>query len=401
MNRLFLLYIFLIISFVSFGQTRNELEKMKKQNEKDILYTNQLLSKTEQNKKDTYNNLVLLNTKIKVREELISNIQKEIRLIDSKIIEQTDIIAALQSDYEYLKKEYAKVIYNYYKNRSSFDRLMFVFASDNVNTAYRRMKYLQQYSKFRSEQFEKIIETKKQIQLELDELSNLKQNRISLLETNKNENTQLLAEQKEKNKTIKSLELQRTELIRQLENQKKLAQSLNKEIERVIKEEIDKANKASKTDVFKLTPEEQKLAKGFSNNKSKLPWPTERGVITSFFGENPHPFLKGVVVRNDGIDISTTEHSYIRSIYEGIVSRVFVIPGAHTTVIIRHGNYLTVYSNLAEVFVKQGDNVKTKQTIGKIFSDKNSDNKAVLQFQIWKENQKLDPKAWLTQVKDE
>lgn len=404
MHRVILFFTFFLYCSFVFSQSRQDLENRKKQNEKDISYTNELIALTEKNKKDSYNKLLLINSKIKSREKIINDINSEISIISKNISVQQEIVTELTNDYEALKSEYAKVITYYYKNKNNYDRIMFILASDNFNTAFKRIKYLQQYSSYRTKQVEQIIETRREIEEKLVELEKMRSEKTSLLVSQQNEANELKKEKSDQNQVIAKLDKHKNELKKKLEEQVKLANKLQKEIEKIIAEELKKAKKSSeknKVNVFQLTPEEQKLADNFVSNKNKLPWPTERGVITGFFGENPHPILKGVYVRNDGIDISTTEGSFIRSIFEGEVTRVFVIPGAHKTVIIRHGNYLSVYSNLSDVFVNQGDKVTTKQTIGKIFTDKADDNKSVLQFQIWQENKKLNPQDWLARVKNE
>jgi septal ring factor EnvC (AmiA/AmiB activator) len=213
----------------------------------------------------------------------------------------------------------------------------------------------------------------------------------------------LVDEKFEKSNELKLLSGKEQNLREKLKKQYDLANRLQSEITRIIEEEARKAAellKKNNTDFFQLTPEEMLLADIFSKNKEKLPWPTQRGIITGEFGEQPHPFLKGVKVRNDGVDIATTEGAIVRCVYDGTVSRIFAIPGAHKTVIIRHGNFLTVYSNLKDVTVNQGDKVKTKQTIGVIYTNVEGENKSVLQFQIWKENTKLNPREWLAKTKN-
>lgn len=403
MFRFSFLAILLLFTFSLYSQSRQDLEKRKKENEKQISLTNELIAKTERSKTDSYNKLLLINSKIKSREKVISDINYEISLLDENIELKQETIEYLNKDYENYKAEYAKVISYYYKNRSNYDRIMFILASDNLNTAFKRVKYLQQYSDYRTKQVAQIVATKNEIESQVQELEKFRDEKKFLLSEQQVEANELKKEKSEQNTVIQKLDKQKIELKKQLDNQIKLANQLQSKIEKIIAEELAKANKnnKSKPNVFQLTPEEKKLADSFSSNKHKLPWPTERGVITGVFGENPHPVLKGVFIRNDGIDISTTEGSYIRSIFDGDVTRVFVIPGAHTTVIIRHGNYLSVYSNLSEVFVKQGDKVKTKQSIGKIFTDNDDSGKSVLQFQIWKENQKLNPQEWLATSKNE
>ena len=397
MLRYNILILFVFFFSFAFSQSRQELEKRKIENEKEISYTNELIKKTEKNKTDSFNKLLLINSKISNREKLIKDINSEINLLNANIATQHDLIETLNKDYENLKNEYAKVIMFYYKNRSHYDRIMFILASSDVNTAFKRIKYLQQYSEYRTNQVNKLLETKAEIEKQLAELENMKSDKQLLLKDQQSEANELRKEKDDQNKIIQNLDNQKSELRKKLNQQIQLANELQREIEKVIAEELAKANKKG-PNVFQLTPEEKKLADNFASNKKKLPWPTERGVVTGSFGENPHPVLKGIMVRNDGIDISTTDGSYIRSVFDGVVTRVFVIPGAHTTVIIRHGNYLSVYSNLSEVFVKQGDKVKTKQSIGKIFTD---EDKSVLQFQIWKENVKLNPQDWLASSKNE
>ena len=331
MLRFNVLLIFLFSFCSVFAQSRQELERQKIQNEKDILYTNELIAKTEKNKKDSYSKLLLINSKIRNREKIITDINNEIQIIEYKITDQQELISNLEKDYEELKQEYAKIITNYYKNRNKYSRMMFILASENVNVAFKRIKYLQQYSNYRTLQAKQLLQTKLEIEKQLSELKTLHSDKENLLSEHRTETDELKREKSDQNVMIKQLDKQKTELKKKLDEQVQLANKLQKEIEKVIAEELKKSKKADMK-VFQLTPEEKKLADNFISNKSKLPWPTERGVITGFFGENPHPVLKGVFIRNDGIDISTTEDSYIRSVFDGDVTRVFVIPGAHKTV---------------------------------------------------------------------
>ena len=189
------------------------------------------------------------------------------------------------------------------------------------------------------------------------------------------------------------------ELGKKLESQRKAEVRLQQEIERVISEEAKKVNRKSSNEKgFALTSEEKLLSGDFSNNRGKFPWPVQRGLITDHFGEHPHAVLKYVVVRNAGVDITTQANAKARAIFKGEVTKIVAIPGGNIAVIIRHGNYLTVYSNLSEVFVKAGQQVDSKEEIGSIFTDLSDDNKTVLKFQLWRENTKLDPEEWLKQM---
>lgn len=399
MNKLLLvlLFIFFLINVVS-AQSRSELEKQRLNSLKEIKYTNELIKLTEKNKKISYNKLLLINKKISARKDVINSINEEINYLNNNIEIHQEIIIGLEEDLKKLKSEYANIIYHSYIHKNKYDKLMFVLASENINTAFRRIKYLQQYSEYRIKQAESIVSTKIEIGEKIIELEILIADKKDLLIDEKIENQKLIVEKNDKNNEVKKLASKHNELKLKLRKQNEIADRLKKEIARIIEEEARLAAEKSSgkgSGFFSLTPEEKLIASVFSKNKTRLPWPTERGVITGKFGEQPHPVLKGIKIRNDGVDISTNQGSTVRSIYEGTVSRVFSIPGAHKTIIIRHGNYLTVYSNLKEVFVNQGDKVDTKQTIGIINTDNDKDHKTVLQFQIWKENEKLNPLEWL------
>jgi murein hydrolase activator len=395
--------IFLIFSVNLYGQSKEDLEKQRVETEAEIKYTNDLILNTEKNKKASYNKVLLINSKISNRKKLIYNIEKELEYLSKAIKEHENLISVLENDLDSLKNDYARIIYYSYLSRSNNDKIMFILASENFNVAFKRMKYFQQYSKYRSEQGLNIVKSKSQLARELVKLEDLLNEKNSLLDDKKRENFKLLSEKSENDKEIKILSSKERELRKKLKLQYDLSSHLQKEIKRIIEEEAKKAAellKKANNGLFQLTPDELLIADVFSKNQSKLPWPTSRGTVTGVFGEQPHPFLSGVKIRNDGIDISTNEGAVVRSIYEGTVSRIFVLPGAHKTIIIRHGNYLTVYSNLKEVFVRQGDKVGTKQNIGIVFTENDSDHKTVLQFQIWKENVKLNPIDWLAKLKN-
>jgi septal ring factor EnvC (AmiA/AmiB activator) len=374
------------------------LENKRKYNLQKIEYTNKLIKINERNRKSSYNKLLLIDQKIKIRKDIINSISDEIDYLNNSIETYQEVIIGLESDLNTIKKEYEKIIYYSFLNHSKYDKMMFILASDNINTAFKRLKYFQQYSKYRKKQAEKIKLTKQEIGNKIVDLAKLKDDRNKLLSQEMDENSKLIAEKQKKNKELKLLSNKDKTLRARLREQNKIAKKLQKEIARIIEDEARKAAERLKNnskDFFQLTPEEKLISDNFSKNKHRLPWPTVRGIITVEFGEQPHPFLKGIKIRNDGVDISTTEGSIVRAIYDGVVSRVFVITGAHKTVIIRHGNYLSVYSNLKDVVVHQGDKVKTKQTIGVIYTDNDKDHKTVLQFQIWKDIVKLNPADWL------
>lgn len=403
MKRLIFIGLLLVVYLFSFAQSKEDLERKKMQNYKDIQFTNELLEKTTVQKKTSYNRLLLLNRRIKSRQNIITTINDEIDYLEEKVFIHQDVVLNLKADLNKLKDEYAKMVYYSFLHKGSYNKVMFILASDDFNMGYRRLKYYQQYSQHRKKQAELIIKTEHSISEEIVVLEIIKAEKRDLLLDQQQENITLVTEKNDQNSSLRKIKSEEEKLRKKLRAQYKVAANLQKEITRIIEEEArlaaERSNKSSNR-YFQLTPEEQLIADNIFKNKNRLPWPTSRGIITSDFGEHPHPFIGGIVVRNDGVDISTNKGATVRSIFDGVVSRVFVVAGAHKTVIIRHGNYLTVYSNLKDVIIKQGDIIKTKQTIGTIFTEHDNGEKTILQFQIWKENEKLNPEDWLAKQKN-
>ena len=400
-NIIFFCFIFLLTAS-TFAQSKKDLEKKRHQNQKDIEYTNKLLNETKKNAESSYNNLLILNQKITLRQDIIYGITAEIKLLDSKIDDNRMVINSLEADMKKLKEQYAKMIIHAYKHRNSFDNLMFILAADNFNQAYKRLKYLQQYSEYRKKQAELINKTQTVLKSKISELEVKRSEKENLLKSKQEENIMLSLEKSEQDKIVTSLKNKESELKKQLAEQYETSKKLQKEIERIIAEEARKAaeraktkttTKANATSSFDLTPEEKLISDKFDSNKGLLPWPTERGIITGLFGEHPHPVLSNITISNNGIDISTTAGAEARVIFDGEVSKVVTIPGANKAILIRHGNFFTLYSNLSEVSVKSGDHVTTKQSIGKIETE---GNKTTLHFEIWQESNKLNPAIWLT-----
>ena len=380
------------------GQGKQELQQKKKELQKEIVYTNKLLNETAENKKASINQLVQLNKKIGAREELIQTMNQEIALIDQSIDSNQTVLDSLSKTLKTLKDEYAKILRSAYKNRSAYDQLMFVFSSEDFNQAFKRLKYLQQFTRYRKSQVIKIEFTQSELNKQLVELEAVKQSKKNLLSSIENEFQKLGSEKSQKQTVVNQLQGREKELKKALQEKKKASQQLEKAIERIIAEEIRKAREAAKkagkdSKGYPLTPEAKELSNSFTANQGKLPWPVLEGLITEKFGEHPHPALPGVKVQNNGIDISTTKGSVIRSIFEGEVTAVIIIPGGGKGVMIRHGEYLSVYTYFKELFVKKGDKVSTKQDLGIVVTD--DDKKTNLHLEIWKNTTKLNPELWL------
>lgn len=398
----------LLISVLGYSQTRKKnsskenLQQKKAKIEKDIKVTNKLLEETKKNKKASLRQLVVLNDKINKREELISNISTELSKLDQQIFITSSQVRRLKNEIKDLKDEYAKMIYYAYKNKNYYNRVMFVFASQSFNQAYRRVKYFQQYSSYRKNQAQLIQNTQILLDSKISELGKKKEAKLSLLQTHEKEKIQLSQEKEEQNKTIRQLTQKERKLLVELKEKEKASRQLQAAIENLISEELRKTREVAKKSgkksapvTISYTPAEMKLANNFSLNKGRLPWPSEKGALSSSFGEHEHPILKGIKTKNNGITISTNPGAKARAVFDGVVSSVLTIPNYNHVVILSHGEYLTVYTNLVDVYVRRGESVSTKQSLGTVFTDPET-NKTELHFEIWKGKTTLNPAQWIS-----
>lgn len=381
----------------SFAQNKSDLEKKKKNLQKEINYTNKLLNETKKNKDHSLEELLNLKSKINARSNLIAAMGAEMKLINQQILNNSSEIKLLEKELARLKSEYAKIIYYAFKHRSTYDKLMFVFASKDINQAYKRLKYIQQYSEYRKTQVQEILNTQTSLKQKIAELEKINQEKIALVSLEEQEQQKLAVEKVEQENIVQKLQGKEQELKETLKKKQAAARKLQKAIQRIIEEEIRKAREAAKkngktTKGFPMTPEAIKLSNSFASNKGKLPWPVLQGSITGRFGKHPHPVLKEITINNNGIDISTTKGSTARALFGGEVSSVAIIPGEGKVVMIRHGEYLSVYSYMSDVYVKKGDKITTKQELGLLVND---GGKTKIHLEIWKERTKLNPEYWI------
>jgi len=394
MNRLLIFGLFLFIWPAVFAQSVEELRQRKQQAANEIKVTNDLLTKVSASQKATLNRLQLLNRQINQRNEIISTISSEVSLLQQMINDNTLVVNMLTADLEEIRREYARLIQVAYKNRMAYDKILFLLSSENVNQAYRRMLYLRQYAHHRKKQSETIESLQSLLAKKVVTLENQKRARQELLTEQVQESRKLETEKRQQNTLAQQLQKQQNELRNKLAQQRRIEQQLEREIQRIIEEEARKTSTPAEKG-FALTPEQKLIGDSFEQNRRRLPWPVERGVITEKFGVHPHPVLRNVTVNNNGVNIATSAGSKARAVFNGEVSRVFGITGGNMAVIIRHGQYLTVYSNLIDVTVKKGDKVSVRQNIGTVYADPADGNKAILKFQIWRESTKLNPEDWL------
>ena len=410
--RLFVFLLLAICSFNSFSQSgdKEALQDKKAKIQKEIKLTNTLLQKANKEKNQSLTTLSTLNKQIQSRQEIIQTLDLEVKMasiqignLKQQIQETQQSIVTQQELLDTLKSEYALMIRHAYLNRNAYDRLAFVFSAQSYNQAFKRLRYLQEYSQFRQKQVEEIQLTEQKFN---DELLALKRQKVLLIVA-KNEKTQSLKasqieigildnEQSSQKNLLFRLRKKEKQLKKELQSKQSLAKQLDKQIRKIIEEEIRlaKAKASKESDILALTPEEQELADNFTSNKGKLPWPVERGVIIERFGVQAHPVLRGIETFNNGVKITTEEGAIVRAVFEGTVSRIIDIPGAGKAVILSHGDYFSVYSNLLKVSVKRGQSVLHKEKIGTVLT-KTNPKESITELQIWKGSEKMDPSSWL------
>ena len=407
--------VFLALIFAStiiYAQkSRKDLEDRRKTLIKEIESTNKLLDDTRRSQQATLNRYYTLQNQIQKRVQLIATLQEEIKLADESIERSTEVIAALSSDIEHLKSEYALMARKAYRMKLGNDAMSFLLSSKSLNEAFKRWRYLKQYDAYRQKQAHLIVETQKTLSKKSQNIESHKHEKEQLLVSHVSQKNILSQEMNDSNHLLEKLKEDENKLKNELDIKKRAHEDLNKAIEKIIIAEIERkkeqartapppsrtssaATTATKT-VPLDSPETILLSSNFIKNKDKLPWPVQNGAVVSFFGKQIHPDLKKIEILNNGIDIKTENQAVVRAVFEGEVLGMQFIPGNNYMVIIRHGNYYTVYSNLEEVSVKRGEKVVTKQEIGKAGMDKIS-NHYELHFEVWREKERQDPVKWLS-----
>ncbi len=395
---------FLAIPEGLLGQSeKDNLIRNRREVEKEIELTSQLLTETRKNRTTSLNELMLLTRQIGRRNSLIGLINDETKEIDNKIRRINDTVQRLSSQLKTLKAEYGRMIYAISKQQNATGKLMFIFAARDFNQAYNRIKYFQQYGTYRKLQAQKITATQNNLTIQLQKLDSEKVQKLALLISVEKEKRMLATEQELKNQTVKTLSQKEKDLVKSLRESEIALRKLQKAIEEIVAAEMQKTAESAKQkgettpEGFALTPEELILSGNFAANKGKLPWPAERGIITGSFGEHQHPVLSHIKTQNNGIDITTSKGAAARAVFDGVVTNVLTIPSLNNVVIIKHGDFLTVYANLDQVLVSKGDRVTIKQPVGIIHSDEEQ-ARSKLNFQIWKGKELLDPELWIART---
>ena len=439
MRRLLYILICSSLSFSAFSQSKEELQRQRTLLQDQIDLANTILANTKSSKEASLSELETLNEKISTREKLISTMGRQIRAIDKSIEAKETEIEELTARVDSLKEDYAELIRLAQQQQEPTDQILFILSSRSFSQAAKRLQYFRDMAGYRAQQVARISEVQEELAKEKEELIQQKAEKEAVKQAQQGEKLALQADANEQESAVEVLKTKESELTNDIKKKQREVQQLEQQIKRIIAEEMRKAkeraerikleeeakelglvsgkdfgsrmsNTALKALIertreekgmneredgpsFAMTPEAIALANNFAANKSALPWPVERGLITGKFGKHEHPVVKGVIVDNPHIEISTDDGAAVRAVFEGEVSSVVPIPGANVMVLIRHGNYFTVYSNLINVKVRAGDKVSLKQTIGQAFTDESG--KTMVQFGLWKDADIQDPQLWL------
>lgn len=431
-------FLALFFAFPIQAQTVKELELQRKQTLKNLETTNILLNQTKKSQRSSLNKLTIISKNINERKMLIKNMSFEIGKLDDQIVQLDHEKTKLETNLKKLKANYAKLVQESHINRSLSAKIMFVLSAESFDQSYRRLRYLQEYSEYRKEQVREIEGVKVQIQHKNDSLHIHKTTKVEVVKQKETETKNLTKDKQKVKVLLTDLQKKEKKLRADLKIQQKKANDLNNKIASIIAEEIRKAeakraaiqkkrqeeeeNKSkttksttkttsktglktttetsrpvttSSSSVSVLTKEETLLSGNFERNQGRLPWPTSNGFISGHFGIHEHPVLKHVTTNNKGVYIQTPAGSSARAVFEGVVTQRFSVPGSNNGVIIQHGNYRTVYANLTQIFVREGDHVSAKQAIGKIYTDDDNDNKTELYFQVYNGRNVQNPESWI------
>lgn len=391
--------IFCCMILIISGIRAQDIEQLKSEREKslkEIAIAEEMLQQTLSNRESQLQNLKLINRNVTQRERIIRGINNEIRQLNNQIRKNETTRTELEKEITRLKEEYSKIIYRTYLNRNAYHRAQFIFAAEDFNQAFKRMKHLEEYGKYRRQQGELIVQRTEELKVLLEKLETDKNQKSSLLSAENREVSKMYSERKQKDKLVKSLQSRERQLKKEINDKRLAYKRLESEIARIIAA-------ASGTEFassgMRMTPEMKILSNDFSQNQGGLPWPVERGVVTMGYGVQDHPVLRNAKIDNKGIEILTEPAAPVRAIFNGTVGAILTLPSGNRAVVIQHGEFFSVYQNLTEINVKEGDEVKVKQVIGKSYKPASGTNSEI-HFEIWKYAKPmpvtLDPEKWLS-----
>ena len=373
----------------AYGESVKDLQKKQKKLQEEIEQTNKMLKQTKKDESATMNKLQLIGQNIKTQKKLINTLDNEITALNREMRHLNATRDSLQKVLEGYKNDYAEMVRQSHYARMQQSPLLFLLSSDSFQQLARRARYLQEFAHYRQEQVKRIEQTQAEIDTQNELLKANKNDKQTALSNKKKEQENLKRDERKQKTMLNQLKTKEKDLTKQIQQKQKKVNELNKKIDDIVRQQAEKASKTT------LTKEQQLIAGGFEANKGRLPWPVEKGMISGHFGKQQHPVYAQVIMDNKGIYLQTVADAKARAVYKGEVTSCFMVNGTYA-VIIQHGNYRTVYSNLSKLSVKQGDKVETKQALGTIFTDPEQDQKTELYFQVYKDRDILNPELWIT-----
>ena len=386
-------------SVIAQSDKQKALEIQRQQKLKELKQLNALLFSNKKEEKSVITLIEDINYKVSVRKNLIRITNEQANLLTREINTNQKEITSLRTQLQELKDDYAAMLVKSYKSKSEQSKVMFLLSSNNFKQAYKRLQYIKQYANYQKEQGEAIKTKTKELQDLNIQLSKQKEDKHKLIEENRTAKRKLEGELKQREVLMASIKSDMGKFSAQIKKKRQEVQRLDKEINRLISEAIaasnKKAGKKTSTGKYVLTPAAKKLASNFQSNKGKLGWPVSRGVIKSKFGKGRSLTDSSVEVNNSGVKIATEKNAYVKAVFNGEVSEILIIKRGNPAILVRHGNYFTVYMNLSKIYVKKGDKVTAGQSIGQVFTNK-STGETLLGFRINKNNTKLNPESWLS-----
>jgi len=391
--------IFLVLfSTASSAQTKAQLKQQREALEKEISEISSILASNRERKSSVLNEVDKLSQKIDTREKLVRVYDQEVNLLTNEINENSRNIDILRNKLKKLKKEYAQMIRQSYRSNTSQNRIMFLLSSESFYQAYKRIQYLKQYANYRRKQGKRIVERTEKLQELNEKLFAQREEKENLLARNKAAKEQLEKDQEAQEELIAQIRKKESVFERKIRKKQERIAQIDKEIDRIIKEAIaaeDKEKSSDKDDInLKLTPEAQMLADNFEKNKGKLPWPVDKGFVAVGFGTRRHPIVKSAKISSSGVRITTEENGIAKAVFDGKVTKVYLLPGGNNGVIIKHGNYFTNYYNLKEVFVNTGQYITTGDELG-VIAIGNATQDTTLKFSIYRNLDNLNPQNWV------
>lgn len=390
---LLLIWTCLVIGSVVSAQSKEDLQRQKQKAFDDIKLARELMEKTAAQRSSSVQQLRILQQGINSRARVISTLETEVNLYSQNILDTQSRINLLTVENERNKEEYARLIYYAYRNHTDYEKLMYILAGSTISQSYQRYKYLKYLGEYRVRKAAEIEASIMELDQQQKSLNALKNEKLGLMENKESEQKKLVSQRSREATMVNSLKRRESELQKEISEKERIAREVEARIREIIEEE---ARRSSSSNIYgALTPEQELVGNDFRKNKGKLPWPVEKGIITIGYGNHEVPGLRGSSVKNNGIDITSSPGTEVRAVFEGDITKVFGILGANYTVLIRHGEFLSVYQNLINVRVKSGDKVLTKEVLGEAFTDEN-DNVATFHFEVWQERNILNPEEWIS-----